>query len=117
MEITADEIIAGLMVDDSDAAKDAFRFNLCYARHTDGIEPEEIVALDWSGQKLTVLRKVAMERLVHLQQLNVSGNCIDDAALVSAGLDALPIVHLDVSKNKVRDLCGPSSQTCLQPHA
>ena len=102
-EITAQEILSTLMSKQSVDQQQTFRFQLHFNRMTQGQQLDSVKTLDMSGLGLTLMCSEYMQELHRLTSLNLANNDLTDSALMASGIDSLPLVHLDVSHNKVRN--------------
>ena len=82
--------------------RELFRFDIATGRLLNVADVLSITKLDLTGAGLGLLRPEVMRRLVAVTHLNVSNNQLDDTALTSSGITAMPLMHLDVSRNRVR---------------
>lgn len=80
---------------------DDFLEAVVLSRASRGETPDACLSLDLSGCALTRFHRHNVVRFSRVQTLNLAHNLLTDVQLSRAGLDTLPLVHLDVRSNKV----------------
>ena len=102
IEITCAEIVEAVYGPEESEQKEDFRAQLVVVRALDGKDPVDCLTMDLSQQSLTRLNRHMIMQLARLQSLDLSGNLLTDHDIQISGIDSLPLVQLNLSKNNVR---------------